>query len=117
MPSGYAEVPSLYLSNLEAKFRPLSNIIVPSLTSKVTRTILANLFVEIQRGDLITLLKSAESCKPYSVSLIMSENGRPIFKTSEDHSKFIVLESSRVYNFYVCFSHENMILDVAKVLT
>ncbi|MEM2107151.1 MAG: hypothetical protein QXV46_05000, partial [Candidatus Bathyarchaeia archaeon] len=106
----------MYLSTLEAKFRLLSDIIVPSLTSKVTRTILANLFTEIQRGDLITLLKSAESCKPYSVSLIMSQDGRPIFKTSEDHSKFTVLESSNIYKFYICFSHEDMMLDVAKAL-
>jgi CRISPR-associated endoribonuclease Cas6 len=46
----------------------------------------------------------------------MSEDGRPIFKTSGDHAKHIVLESANIYKFYISFSHEDMMLDVAKAL-
>ncbi|MDW8061887.1 MAG: CRISPR system precrRNA processing endoribonuclease RAMP protein Cas6 [Nitrososphaerota archaeon] len=103
------------------KFRLLSNIVSPPFSSKISRTLLYNIFRGVENSTVIQRINEGTPHKPIIVSpLLELDQLTPkfIYKTSTCEAKPIILKEKGEYGFYLTLiTKDAPLIEIVEALT
>ena len=100
------------IARVTIEFIPLDNILIPQLTSKVSKTLLLRLLKNARR--IIRLVSINEPYKPLALSMIYHK-GRYLYGTKKSN-RVIYLKKGNRYSFDVTFLSSELIKEMIKVI-